>query len=72
MNIEFNYRYYIDEDNYETYHIQLNDYHKKCIATQLSEVGKVVQFAETQQQQGYFVALYLTYEAARYFNPGCM
>ncbi|MCE3020889.1 anthranilate synthase component I family protein [Staphylococcus pasteuri] len=69
MNIEFNYRYYIDEDKYETYHIQLNDYHKKCIATQLSEVGKVVQFAETQQQQGYFVALYLTYEAARYFNP---
>lgn len=35
----------------------------------MDEVGHVIRFAELQQQQGRYVALYVTYEAARYFNP---
>lgn len=69
MKIEFNYRYYLNEHDYEQHHIQMNDLVAKNIATNLNEVGRVIQFAELQQQQGNYVALYLSYEAAKYFNP---
>lgn len=68
MKIEFNYRYYLNVHDYEQHHIQMNDLVAKNIATNLKEVGSVIQFAEAQQQQGNYVALYLSYEAAKYFN----
>lgn len=68
MQIQFNYRYLLDEDQYETYRYKLTHCKNKQIAYQLEEVGKVIDFAETYQQQGYYVALYLPYEAAPFFN----
>ena len=68
MQIKFNYRYYTDETEFETYACQFNDIVDQRIATQLVDVGEVVDFAESAQQQGHYVALYLPYEAARYFN----
>ncbi len=69
MRIEYNYRYYLTEHDYEQHHIQMNDLVAKNIATNINEVGRVIQFAEAQQQQGNYVALYLSYEASKYFNP---
>ncbi|MBE5675374.1 anthranilate synthase component I family protein [Staphylococcus sp. SS87] len=69
MKIEFNYRYYLNEHDYEQHHIQMNELVAKNIATNINEVGRVIQFAEAQQQQGNYVALYLSYEASKYFNP---
>ncbi|MBO1238019.1 anthranilate synthase component I family protein [Staphylococcus nepalensis] len=68
MQIKFNYRYYIDEEQNETYQLQLTKYLRKKIAYQIEEVGEVVRFAETHQNNGDYVALYLPYEAATYFN----
>ena len=69
MTIKFNYRYYLDDNQFETYHIELDQLIEKKIANHMEEVGHVIRFAEFQQQQGHYVALYITYEAARYFNP---
>ena len=68
MNITFNYRYYTDEDDYNIYQLHFNQYTSKSIAYSLEEVGKVIQFAEAQQKKGYYVAIYLTYESAQFFN----
>lgn len=68
MQIKFNYRYYIDEEQNETYQLQLTKYLRKKIAYHIEEVGEVVRFAETHQNNGDYVALYLPYEAATYFN----
>ena len=32
------------------------------------DVGEVIHFAQAQQRQGRYVSLYLSYEAAKYFN----
>lgn len=68
MNITFNYRYYTDEDDYNIYQLHFNQYTSKSIVYSLEEVGKVIQFAEAQQKKGYYVAIYLTYESAQFFN----
>ncbi|HAB0417339.1 TPA_asm: aminodeoxychorismate synthase component I, partial [Listeria monocytogenes] len=68
MQIKFNYRYYTDETEFETYACQFDHIVDQRVATQLADVGAVVDFAESAQRQGYYVALYLPYEAARYFN----
>ncbi|MCE3404354.1 aminodeoxychorismate synthase component I, partial [Staphylococcus aureus] len=41
---------------------------KKYVATKLADVGEVIHFAQAQQRQGRYVSLYLSYEAAKYFN----
>ena len=69
MTIKFNYRYYLDDNQFETYHLELDQLIEKKVAKHMDEVGHVIRFAELQQQQGRYVALYVTYEAARYFNP---
>lgn len=69
MTIKFNYRYYLDDNQFEIYHLELDQLIEKKIAKHMDEVGHVIRFAELQQQQGRYVALYVTYEAARYFNP---
>jgi para-aminobenzoate synthetase component 1 len=68
VHIQFNYRYMTDENDFETYHIECTDYRAKKIAWTIDEVGAVVSFAETMQSQDKYVALYLPYEAANYFN----
>ncbi|MDS3872340.1 chorismate-binding protein [Staphylococcus hominis] len=68
MNITFNYRYYTNEDDYIDYQLRFDQYISKSIAYSLEEVGEVIQFAEEQQTKGHYVALYLTYESASFFN----
>lgn len=68
MDITFNYRYYTTPDHFETIAVRFNTYVSKMVAYTLEEVGKVIQFAQTEQAQGRYVALYLPYEAASYFN----
>ncbi|MBO1198802.1 anthranilate synthase component I family protein [Staphylococcus simiae] len=68
MTIIFNYRYYINEDDYETYHLTCHEYVNKCVAQSLASVAEVVNFAEQQQRLGRYVAMYLSYEAAQHFN----
>ncbi|PTK30347.1 chorismate-binding protein [Staphylococcus hominis] len=68
MNITFNYRYYTNEDDYIDYQLRFDQYISKLIAYSLEEVGEVIQFAEEQQTKGHYVALYLTYESAPFFN----
>lgn len=68
MNITFNYRYYTNEDDYINYQLRFDQYISKSIAYSLEEVGEVIQFAEEQQKKGHYVALYLTYESAPFFN----
>lgn len=68
MNITFNYRYYTNEDDYIDYQLRFDQYISKSIAYSLEEVGEVIKFAEEQQTKGHYVALYLTYESAPFFN----
>ena len=68
MNITFNYRYYTNEDDYIDYQLRFDQYISKSIAYSLEEVGEVIQFAEEQQTKRHYVALYLTYESAPFFN----
>ncbi|MDT3958331.1 anthranilate synthase component I family protein [Staphylococcus kloosii] len=68
MHIQFNYRYMNDENDFETYHIECTDYSAKKIAWTIDEVGAVVSFAEMMQKQNKYVALYLPYEAANFYN----
>lgn len=68
MHIEFNYRYYEDENQSKDYHLIMEECLDSAIAYHLDEVGEVVNFAENEQQKGRYVALYMTYEAAPYFN----
>lgn len=69
MQIQFNYRYLKDEVEYETHQYNFTNSIDQCLAYQLQDVGMVVDFAETKQKMGYYVAFYLSYEAATYFNP---
>ncbi|MBX5322160.1 aminodeoxychorismate synthase component I [Staphylococcus caprae] len=68
MHIEFNYRYYEDENQSKDYHLIMEECLDSAIAYHLDEVGEVVNFVENEQQKGRYVALYMTYEAAPYFN----
>lgn len=68
MQIQFNYRYLLDESEYESHQYQFTQCKDKLIAYHLDEVGSVIQFAEMHQHQGSYVALYLPYEAAPFFN----
>lgn len=68
MVVKFNYTYYTDEQNTETYHYTFHTPVVSFLAHHLSEVGQVVAEAERLQQAGYYVALYLPYEAAAYYN----
>lgn len=69
MIAQFNYRYYLDENQYETINLSFNQIYKKQCAYDIKDIGSVIQFAENEQQSGRYVALYLTYEASKYFNP---
>lgn len=66
MQVKFNYQYYINET--ETYQYLFKQCVCKKIAYQKQDIGAVIQFAELHQSKGQYVALYLPYEAASYFN----
>ena len=68
MHVEFNYRYFEDEESCTDYHILMEEYLDSKIAYSVEEVGNVIHFAENEQQKGYYVAVYIAYEAAPYFN----
>lgn len=68
MQVKFNYQYYINETQTETYQYLFKECLSKKIAYQMQDVGEVIQFAELHQSKGKYVALYLPYEAASYFN----
>ncbi|ARJ14625.1 anthranilate synthase component I family protein [Staphylococcus lugdunensis] len=69
MTIQFNYRYYLDDSRYETHQLKLTERLGQYLAYEMKDVGDVINFAEQQQKEGKYVALYMTYEAAQYFNP---
>lgn len=69
MQIHFNYRYTLDEENYEMHQYLLTQCTDKKVAPNIETVGEVISFAESKQKAGYYVALYIAYEAAPYFNP---
>ena len=64
MHIEFKYRYYENEKDYEDYQLEMDNFQDSKIAYRLDEVGDVIHFAEQEQRNGSYVALYVTYEAA--------
>ncbi len=64
MHIEFKYRYYENEKDYEDYQLEMDNVQDSKIAYRLDEVGDVIHFAEQEQRNGSYVALYVTYEAA--------
>ncbi|OEL03579.1 aminobenzoate synthetase [Staphylococcus succinus] len=68
MQIQYNYRYLLDEDNYEQHQYTFTHCIGQKIAESLDQVGEVIRYAETKQKEGYYVALYLPYEAAPFFN----
>lgn len=68
MQVKFNYQYYINETQTETYQYLFKECLSKKIAYQMQNVGEVIRFAELHQSKGKYVALYLPYEAASYFN----
>ncbi|KIX91696.1 aminobenzoate synthetase [Staphylococcus microti] len=68
MVVKFNYTYYIDEQNTEQYRYTFDQPHVSHVAYTLAEVGRVVTEAEKLQSEGYYVALYLPYEVAPYYN----
>ena len=68
LPIAFNYKYYTTEHETETYDLYFDAPVVQHIAYHLDDVGHVVRQAEQLQTSGYYVALYLPYEAARYFN----
>ena len=62
MNIAFNYRYYTTPDHFETIALNFDTYVSKKVAYTLNDIGAVVRFAQDEQSNGRYVALYLTYE----------
>ena len=66
MNIAFNYRYYTTPDHFETIALNFDTYVSKRVAYTLNDIGAVVRFAQDEQSNGRYVALYLTYEAAKF------
>ena len=68
MQVKFNYQYFINETQTETYQYLFKECLSKKIAYQMQDVGAVIRFAELHQSKGKYVALYLPYEAASYFN----
>lgn len=67
MNIAFNYRYYTTPDHFETIALNFDTYVSKKVAYTLNDIGAVVRFAQDEQSNGRYVALYLTYEAGKNF-----
>ncbi|ARJ51247.1 aminodeoxychorismate synthase component I [Staphylococcus lutrae] len=68
MVVKFNYKYYTDPNTTTTYQYQFDQPSDTGIAYQLEQVGEIIDEAAHYQQNGYYVALYLPYEAAPYFH----
>lgn len=68
MVVKFNYTYYTTPDESTQYIYTFDQPVYYQLAHTLSDVGNVVDCAETYQKEGYYVALYLPYEAASFYN----
>lgn len=68
MHIEFKYRYYENDNDFTDYELTMEHHLDTIIAYRLKDVGDVIHFAEKEQHRGCYVVLYLTYEAAPFFN----
>lgn len=51
MHVEFNYRYFEDEESCTDYHILMEECLDSKIAYSVEEVGNVIHFAENEQQK---------------------
>ena len=63
MHVEFNYRYFEDEESCTDYHILMEECLDSKIAYSVEEVGNVIHFAENEQQK-VTMSQYIAYEAA--------
>ncbi|MBI5974027.1 chorismate-binding protein [Staphylococcus canis] len=68
MVVKFNYVYYQTPKQKKRYQYTFDNPVLTLVAKHLSEVGSIVDEAEHYQKKGYYVALYLPYEAAAYYN----
>lgn len=68
MVVKFNYKYYNDPNTTTTYQYHFDQPLHQGVARELKKVGQIIEAATQYQQQGYYVALYLPYEAAPYFQ----
>ena len=68
MIVKFNYKYYSDANTTTSYRYHFEHPVEQRIAYEIEEVGPLIDEAEAYQRQGYYVALYLPYEAAPYFQ----
>ncbi|ANS90423.1 chorismate-binding protein [Staphylococcus pseudintermedius] len=68
MVVKFNYKYYNDPNTTTTYQYHFDQPLHQGVARELKKVGQIIEAATQYQQQGYYVALYLPYEAAPYFH----
>lgn len=68
MVVTFNFQYYHDAYHSDKINLTFDTPVHRFIAKRCEAVGEVINQAEYYQKEGYYVALYLPYEAAKYYN----
>lgn len=68
MVVTFNFQYYHDAHHSDKINLTFDTPVHRFIAKRCEAVGEVIDQAEYYQKEGYYVALYLPYEAAKYYN----
>lgn len=68
MVVAFDFQYYLDTYQTERLNFTFQNPIAQHIATTCEEVGNVLTQVEKYQKQGYYVAVYLPYEAAKYYH----
>lgn len=68
MVVTFNFQYYHDAYHSDKINLTFDTPVHRFIAKRCEAVGEVIDQAEYYQKEGYYVALYLPYEAAKYYN----
>ena len=66
--VTFNFQYYRDAYHSDKINFTFHKPIHRMIAKKYDAVGEVLDHAEYYQQKGYYVAIYLPYEAAKYYN----
>ncbi|PTF73505.1 anthranilate synthase component I family protein [Staphylococcus chromogenes] len=68
MVVTFNFQYYHDAYHSDIINLTFDTPVHRFIAKRCEAVGEVIDQAEYYQKEGYYVALYLPYEAVKYYN----
>ncbi|EKU48554.1 anthranilate synthase component I family protein [Staphylococcus massiliensis] len=68
MSVNINYKYLNSPNTHSTYQFQFEQPDASFIARSKDEVCPMIDFAEDYQRQGFYVVVYLPYEAAPAFN----